>query len=113
MCMELTTQERLLVNSELQKRGKNVALTYILLLLVGMFGAHRFYLGKTGTAITQLVLTLVGMMTLIFVVGYILLFVVSIWVLIDVFLVYREINRQNAELEKEIMESIHREKEVE
>lgn len=113
MCMELTTQERLLVNSELQKRGKNVALTYILLLLVGMFGAHRFYLGKTGTAITQLVLTLVGMMTLIFMVGYILLFVVSIWVLIDVFLVYREINRQNAELEKEIMESIHREKEVE
>lgn len=111
--MELTTQERLLVNSELQKRGKNVALTYILLLLVGMFGAHRFYLGKTGTAITQLVLTLVGMMTLIFMVGYILLFVVSIWVLIDVFLVYREINRQNAELEKEIMESIHREKEVE
>ncbi|MFQ6778186.1 MAG: NINE protein [Alphaproteobacteria bacterium] len=37
---------------------KSRLVAFLLAFLVGIFGAHRFYLGKTGTAITQLVLTL-------------------------------------------------------
>lgn len=33
-------------------------MTLILALILGIFGAHRFYVGKIGTGILQLVLTL-------------------------------------------------------
>jgi TM2 domain-containing membrane protein YozV len=51
---------------------------------LGDFGAHRFYLGKIGTAIAMLVLGIVGWST-IWVVGFGLIFLipVGIWALID------------------------------
>jgi len=51
---------------------------------LGEFGAHRFYLGKIGTAIAMLVLGIVGWST-IWVVGFGLIFLipVGIWALID------------------------------
>ncbi len=38
-------------------QGKNWLATWGLLLLLGSFGAHRFYTGKTGSAIAMLILT--------------------------------------------------------
>src|SRR5690625_5807150 len=76
--MALTTEERLLVNSEVQKRGKNILLAYILLIFLGTLGIHRFYLGKTGSAVAQLVLTIVGWMTVVLIIGFIPLVVVGI-----------------------------------
>ncbi len=52
-------------------------------LLIGMFGAHRFYLGKIGTAVTMLVLTIVGIITSFVVIGFVLLAATWIWALID------------------------------
>ena len=56
------------------KSDRKVAPALILALLFGVFGAHRFYAGKTGTAILQL-LTLGGL---------------GIWALIDVVLIATE-----------------------
>ncbi len=50
---------------------------------IGMFGAHRFYLGKIGTAVTMLLLTIVGWTTFWFVVGIPFLIAVWIWALVD------------------------------
>ena len=47
------------------------------------FGAHRFYVGKTGTAIVMLVLGLIGWATVWFLVGIPFLIVVGIWRLVD------------------------------
>jgi len=50
---------------------------------LGIFGAHRFYLGKTGTAVTMLVLGVIGVATSWIVVGFFFLGAVGIWALID------------------------------
>ena len=51
---------------------------------LGTFGAHRFYLGKTGTAIVMLILGIIGYATLwLYGIGFIFLAAVGIWAFID------------------------------
>ena len=58
--------------------------TTLLALFLGMFGAHRFYAGKSGTAIVMLILTLIGVFTLVFfAIGLILIISVGIWAFVD------------------------------
>ncbi len=55
----------------------------LLALFLGEFGAHRFYTGKTATAIVMLVLAVLGYATMIVVIGFFFLTAVGIWNLID------------------------------
>jgi TM2 domain-containing membrane protein YozV len=66
---------------------KSVGVAYLLLIFLGGFGAHRFYLGRSGTAAAQLVLSILGIVLAIVAVGFILLAVVWIWLFVDLFLV--------------------------
>jgi TM2 domain-containing membrane protein YozV len=66
---------------------KSVGLSYLLWFFLGCLGAHRFYLGQTGTAIVQLMLFIIGWATVIVGIGILLLGVLGIWVLIDAFLI--------------------------
>ena len=55
---------------------------------LGYFGAHRFYIGKTGTAIIMLILNIIGWSTLwVYGIGFIFLIPVWIWALIDFILI--------------------------
>lgn len=77
---------------------KSTGVAYLLWLFLGGFGAHRFYLGQTGTAAAQLVLWVLGWATLIVGVGLVLLAIVGIWVLVDAFLIPGIIREQNMRL---------------
>lgn len=51
---------------------------------LGQFGAHRFYVGKTGTAAAMLILCVVGWATIwIFGLGLVFLIPVWTWAMID------------------------------
>ena len=51
---------------------------------LGIFGAHRFYLGKIGTAVAMLLLSIVGWSTIwFFGIGLVFLIPVSIWAFVD------------------------------
>jgi TM2 domain-containing membrane protein YozV len=43
-------QKQLLNETRYNAEKKSIAIAYILFFIAGGFGAHRFYLGKTGTA---------------------------------------------------------------
>ena len=52
-----------------------------------MLGVHRFYLGHTNIGIIQLVLTIVGVFTLLFLIGIFLLWGNAIWIFVEFILI--------------------------
>ncbi|MFD2814871.1 TM2 domain-containing protein [Paracoccus aerius] len=104
----LETQQQILIEQRIQNDAKSPVAAYLLLIFLGMFGAHRFYLGKTGTAITMLILTFVGIVTAILAVGFILLFAVGIWTLVDIFLIPGLIRDEKDQMRQRLtVEAVH------
>ena len=85
--MALSTQQQMLIEQRLQNDKKSTGAAYALWFFVGFLGGHRFYLGRTGSGIAQLVLTVLGWLTLMLGIGLVFLLAVGIWVLVDAFLI--------------------------
>jgi TM2 domain-containing membrane protein YozV len=66
---------------------KSAGVAYALWFFLGMFGAHRFYLNRSGSAAAQLVITMMSFVLMIVLVGAFTLMAVAFWVLIDAFLI--------------------------
>lgn len=66
---------------------KSLGIAYVLWFFFGQIGAHRFYLGKTGSAVVQLILGVLGWILTVFFVGFFLLGALWIWLIIDLFLI--------------------------
>jgi TM2 domain-containing membrane protein YozV len=77
---------------------KSLAVSYLLWFFVGMLGGHRFYHGRTGTAVVQLVLFIVGVATYIFLIGIPILAAVGIWALVDAFFIPGWVRSYNNQL---------------
>ncbi len=67
--------------------GRSRLTAALLVLSLGQFGAHRFYAGKTQTAISMLLLAVPSWLTPWYPVGWFFLVTLVIWILIDSFLV--------------------------
>ena len=78
------------VNKEISngKEGKSKIAAGILALFFGAYGVHNFYLGYTGKAVTQLVLTIIGFITFIFIVGIFITAAVGIWAFIEAIMIF-------------------------
>jgi TM2 domain-containing membrane protein YozV len=87
---DLTTEELQLLSSEMSKKQKSSGTTWLLWFFTSVFGGHRFYLGKTGTAVAML-LTFGGL---------------GFWAFIDLFLINGMVRNTNDMIESEIIEEI-------
>ncbi|MCH5343894.1 MAG: TM2 domain-containing protein [Acetatifactor sp.] len=67
----------------LPANAKSKMVAGLLGIFLGCFGVHNFYLGYTGKAVTQLVLTIVGIVLSCIFVGAFLVLGVWIWALIE------------------------------
>lgn len=72
---------------EYDARKKGAGISYVLWFFLGMFGAHRFYLERTGSAIAMLVITIFSFLLLAVGIGALGLLVVGIWAIVDAFLI--------------------------
>lgn len=52
-------------------------------IFLGEYGVHNFYLGYKQRAITQLVITIIGYVTMIILIGFLMVAVTAIWGLIE------------------------------
>ncbi len=71
--MTLTTEQHLLIETRVTNEGPSVVVAYLFWFFLGIFSALRFYLGRPGTAILQI-------LTYFILVGF-------LWFLIDAFLI--------------------------
>jgi TM2 domain-containing membrane protein YozV len=104
--MPLTTEQLTLVETWVANDAKSTGVAYLLAIFLGGLGAHRFYLGRTGSGIAQLVLFILGWLTLAIVVGGVFLLIVGIWVLVDLFLIPGMVTADKAALRERISKDL-------
>ena len=73
----LSDTQRMLIEQRIANEKPSTGAAYVLCLFLGAFAIHRFYLGRTGSAIAMLLLglTIFGLL------------ITGIWALIDLFLI--------------------------
>jgi TM2 domain-containing membrane protein YozV len=81
---------------------KSTGVAYLLLIFLGGFGAHRFYLGRTGTAVAQLALNIAGWVFMVVGVGLLFLAILGVWLVVDLFLVPSIIRQHNVNLANDL-----------
>lgn len=77
---------------------KSPLIAYLLWWFLGMFGAHRFYTGQTGSAIAMLSITLCSFPLMFVLIGFVTFFIVAVWWLVDAFLIYGWVTEHNMQL---------------
>lgn len=77
---------------------KSTLIAYLLWFFLGSLGAHRFYLGKNGSAITMLLLSLISSVLSVIGIGYLGFIVIWVWLLADLFLTYAMVRDYNLNL---------------
>lgn len=103
---DLSTEEMLLVNSEVEKKKRNLVVAYLLWFFLSGFGAHRFYFKKTGSAIAMLALTILSTALTVVLIGVFGFVILGIWVLVDAFLMPGWQQREVEAIERETIESL-------
>ncbi len=81
---------------------KSSGISYLLWFFLGGFGAHRFYLGRTGSAIAMLVIYIVSWILTFVAIGAIGLIVIGIWWIVDAFLIPGMVRKNNEALQQNI-----------
>ncbi|WP_134726253.1 TM2 domain-containing protein [Paracoccus luteus] len=104
--MTLDTQQQMLIEQRVTNDAKSPVVAYLLAIFLGGFGAHRFYLGRTGSGAAILILWILGWLTLAFVVGAFLLLIVGVWVLVDLFLIPGMVERDRVRLRSTLREDL-------
>lgn len=100
----MTDTRALWIEQRVANESRSALIAYLLWFFFGMFGAHRFYLGRWVSGLLMLVLFGVGSALAFILVGYIPLALVGLWWLIDALLIPGMIASDNAFLRFRLMQ---------
>ena len=93
---------QLLIEQRIANEAKSPLVAYLLALVLWGFGAHRFYLGRYVSGFLMLVLWGFGLLTAPILIGWVPLALVSIWMVIDLFLIPAMIREDKAILRQRL-----------
>lgn len=79
---------------------KDVGVSYLLAILLGGFAAHRFYLGRIGSAFAFLGLWWVGWITTGLIIGIFMVLAAAIWWIVDLFLIPDMVRTENQSIRR-------------
>ena len=85
--MTLSTEQQILIEQRVTNDARSPVVAYLLLIFLGGFAAHRFYLGRMLSAIVLLILFWVGVFLSGIFIGLPLLMIAGLWLLVDLFLI--------------------------
>ncbi len=94
--MEQDTKNALMYDAS----KKSTTIAYLLLIFFGTIGAHRFYLGRIGSAVAMLIIWAVSFVLSFVGFGLFGYAVLGVWVLIDLFLTHGIVKDYNLQLIK-------------
>jgi len=120
---KLTEKQLAVLESEMQKHKKSVAVAYLLWFFLGSLGVHKFYLGETKRGLLYLVLGFVGWISVFTgggfailsgsgaggffaILGLLCLLALGIMLLIDLFTIPSQIQKAYQEAEDEIVSNL-------
>ncbi|SMG19086.1 TM2 domain-containing protein [Paenibacillus aquistagni] len=106
MKSQLDARELMIVDSEVKSQGKNMGIAYVLWFFLGGFGGHRFYMGKTGSGVAQLLLMLASTLLTILLIGVVGFIALGLWVLIDAFFVHKWVTDYNVNVEMKTIQGL-------
>lgn len=92
--MDVNTRHRMVYEAN----RKDVLVAYLLWFFLPWVGAHRFYLGRPGSAVAQLVLAICGGLLLIVFVGFLMWAALGVWILVDAVLIPGMVREHNLSL---------------
>ena len=87
--MRLSTEAQILIEQRVTNEGPSAGVAYMLWFFLGLVSAHRFYLGRPGTAILQILCYFI-------LVGF-------LWLFIDVFLISGMLREKRAEIRNRLI----------
>lgn len=85
---------------------KSSGICYLLWFFLGGFGAHRFYLGRTRSAIAMLVISIVSWILIFVAIGALGFIVIGIWWIVDAFLIPGIVRDNNEALQQRIEDGL-------
>jgi TM2 domain-containing membrane protein YozV len=100
----LDQRELQMLESEVRSRGKSLTVAYLLWFFLGIFWVHRFYLKRGGGVF--LMASLVSLVLCIFLIGFLLLMILSFIWLADAFRMSGFAQEYNGKLEAQIITEI-------
>ena len=83
----MDTQREILIEQRVANDAKSPLVAYLLLIFLWGLGVHRMYLGRWVSGIMMAALWGLGWLTAPILIGWPLLGLVSLWVIIDMFLI--------------------------
>ena len=79
------TDASAMMRYDANKRSTGVA--YLIWFFLGMAGGHRFYLRRTASAVTMLILFMASLALMVVAIGFLGLTILVVWALIDAVLI--------------------------
>ena len=99
----LSVEQKSYIENYVSNERKSLIIAYVLWFFLGIFGVHRFYVGKTITGFVMLMLGLIcGLLTLISfgTLSFLTMAPITIWWCIDAVLIIFMVNNYNTRLRR-------------